>query len=181
MKKQFSVLLTLFACFYFISCKKESVTTPDNQSTSNATLSSKINAGSKTNSVKVPFKGSYSTTAQIQHGPPILQQTITGTGNATHLGESVFVATVTVNLTTPPPFQVNGTTTFTAANGDQFYTIVTGTNTPTGNGTSRADLLHTIVGGTGRFVNASGSFTGIALNNQANSTNTVVFDGYISY
>ena len=108
-------------------------------------------------------------------------QKITGTGYASHLGKSGFVADATANLTTPPPFAIAGTAVFTAENGDKFYTRFTGTNTPTGTGTSRGDFIHTITGGTGRFNNATGSFTGIALVNAASPTNSVSFDGHITF
>lgn len=157
-------------CVFFTSWKKAPV----------GTITSHKNSSTiRTNIKAVPFKGSYNTTFERLQGPPIISQIIHGLGDATHIGESSFTATVTVNVSTPPPFAVNGTTTFTAANGDEFYTVVTGTNTPTGPGSTRAVLVHTIVGGTGRFVNASGTFTGIAINTPTSST--VTFDGNISY
>ncbi len=183
MKKQLSVLLSLIACICFISCQKESVNMPESKSISNAIADGKTssNIANKMNETKVPFKGTYTTTAQLLQGPPLLRQRITGNGQATQLGASMFVAIATVNLTTPPPFQVSGTQTFTAANGDKFYTQFTGTNTPTGNGTATSILQHTIVGGTGRFENVSGSFIGTVYINTANPTNTVVYDGHLSY
>ena len=155
MKQQLSVLFVLASICLLASCKKENVKKP------------------------VPFKGEYTTVAQFLDGPA--KQKITGTGNATHLGKSGFVADATVNLTTPPPFAIAGTAVFTAENGDKFYTRFTGTNTPTGTGTSRGDFIHTITGGTGRFNNATGSFTGIALVNAASPTNSVSFDGHITF
>ena len=81
------------------------------------------------------------------------QHHIDATGNATHLGRFTEAADFTVTGLTAA-----GTTTWTAADGDQFSTsftahavvvppILTATET------------HTITGGTGRFANISGSFT----------------------
>ena len=93
----------------------------------------------------------------------------------------MFVANATVNFSTLPPFAIAGTATFTAANGDKFYTQFRGTSTPTGNGTSRGDIYHTIIGGTGRFQNATGNLTGVALVNATNPTNTVSYEGTLNY
>jgi acyl-coenzyme A thioesterase PaaI-like protein len=172
MKKQFSTLFVLGTMCFLASCQKETVMTTEIENKSNS-------ANAKMKEEGVPFKGEYTTVAEFLRGPAV--QRITGTGHATHLGKSVFVANATVNLTTPPPFAIAGTAVFTAANGDQFYTRFTGTNTPTGNGTSRGVLYHTITGGTGRFENATGSFTGIALVNAASPTNSVSFDGHINF
>jgi hypothetical protein len=172
MRHHLSVLFVLSSICFLTSCKKENVITRESENKS-------ISVKEKMNELGVPFKGHYTTVAQFLKGPAV--QKITGTGQATHLGQSVFVANATVNLTTPPPFAIAGTAVFTAANGDQFYTRFTGTSTPTGPGTSRGVLNHVITGGTGRFADATGSFTGIALVNTASPTNTVSFEGRISY
>ncbi len=154
--KQLSVLLFVFASMYFLSCEKET-------------------------NKKTPFKGTYETTSQILNGPPMLKQRITGTGHATHLGKSSFVAISTVNLTTPPPFNLGGTATFYAANGDEFYTTFTGTSTPIDGGRSNVVVNHTITGGTGRFDDASGSFVGTTIANPALPTGSINYEGYIRF
>lgn len=171
MKQQF-LLLFIASSVCLLSCQKEIITNDES-------IASSANSNGKNSENQVPFIGDYVTTAVFLQGPAV--QRITGNGQATHLGQSMFVANATVNLSTPPPFAIAGTAIFTAANGDQFFTQFTGTNTPTGPGTSRGILNHTIVGGNGRFENATGSFTGIALVNQANPTNTVSFEGTINY
>ena len=173
MKKQFSVLLAVIACFVFLSCSKDS----DFNSLSNETLTGKANKGTGEKE-GVPFKGFYNNTHETLQGPPMFKQRVTGHGQATHLGESVFVAISNVNLTTPPPFAVTGTRTFTAANGDQFFTTFTGFGIPGGSG---ANLHEVIVGGTGRFQNASGSFDSTVKNDASTSTYTVTFNGYINF
>ena len=75
------------------------------------------------------------------------------TGNATHLGR--FTVTADWTLAQPAGF---GTSTWTAANGDEFSTSFTRPAVvvpPTITFTE----THTITGGTGRFANASGTFT----------------------
>ena len=169
-----SILCVITALMFFTSCKKD---TPVVDQTTNLSAH-QIQAASLKNH-PVPFKGDYITVAEFLPTPA--RQRITGTGTATHLGRNIFVADATVNLTTPPPFAIAGTAVFTAANGDKFYTRFTGFNTPTGAGTSRGDLNHIITGGTGRFENVSGQFTGVAFVTQGSPTNTVTFDGIINY
>jgi hypothetical protein len=58
------------------------------------------------------------------------------------------------------PFTTTGTQTVVAANGDQLTGAVTGTGViDNDNGTSSGTNLITITGGTGRFANATGSYT----------------------
>lgn len=167
------LLLLIATSTVFFSCQKETI------SESEIMVSSRSANTNNNFENDVPFKAYYITRAEFLQGPAV--QRITGTGDASHLGESMFVANATVNFSTAPPFAIAGTAVFTAANGDQFYTQFTGTSTPTGIGTSRGDFYHTIIGGTGRFEDATGSFTGIAIVNAASPTNTVTFEGTINY
>lgn len=162
----------MIACITMLfSCKKETIKdeTP--------IFAKKSSSHSDENFV--PFKGYYITRAEFLQGPA--KQKITGTGEASHLGASTFVANATVNFGTPPPFAIEGTAVFTAANGDQFFTRFTGWNTPLGNGMSRGDIFHTLTGGTGRFDDATGTLTAVALVNQASPTNQVWYEGSINY
>lgn len=129
----------------------------------------------------VPIVGKYTTSAQILNPAPMLRQQITGTGTSSHLGKSTFVAISTINLTTAPPFQLSGTATFTAANGDEFYTTFTGTATPNGDGSNTVEMEHTITGGSGRFMNASGSLTGITIGRPGHATGHITQWGEINY
>lgn len=153
MRKLFT-LPVVFAAYFLLACQKDSM---ENETSNNE----KLMLAAKMNQEKdLPFKGSYSTSSEILQPAPFLKTRITGTGNATHLGNGTFVAISTVNFTTAPPFQLGGTATFTGANGDEFYTTFTGTATPTGTGYLDIINVHTIIGGTGRFQNAKGGFTG---------------------
>jgi hypothetical protein len=85
------------------------------------------------------------------------QSDFTGSGTATHLGRYTEVGNVTFTPTsTPGLLAVSGWAHYTAANGDVLYAALSGTvDMTTGviNGTA------TYGGGTGHFVNASGSST----------------------
>ena len=127
-----------------------------------------------------PFSGSFETVATTVSPPPNFQLRVRGNGTATHLGKSFFDSEVTINTTTIP-FQLSGTTTFHAANGDQLFTSFTGTSTPNGNGTNTVVFNYEITGGTGRFTDASGSFTGHAIAVVGEPAGSVTYEGTISY
>ena len=78
-----------------------------------------------------------------------------GTGNATQLGRYTEEGSVQFTPTSDPTvLQLNATSTYTAANGDQLRAVFTGQlNGVTGIITATV----TYVGGTGRFANASGT------------------------
>jgi hypothetical protein len=180
MKKQISVLLAVFASLYLISCQKEA-NTPLEDSLNSSAGSINASQENKMSEAGVPFKGCYTTSSNILQPPPNLIQQVSGTGIASHLGKSTFEAISYVTVSAQPPFTVSGTRTITAANGDQLFTTFTGTSTPVVNGMNGADLVETITGGTGRFANASGSYTVTARNNFITSSFKACFDGYIKY
>jgi hypothetical protein len=90
----------------------------------------------------VPFKGS----AELTLGMPIV-----GTGHGTHLGRFTEVAYPTITGNT-----FSATVILTAANGDQVFKTATGTISTDGPLTIFAGTF-TVNGGTGRFVNATGT------------------------
>ena len=168
--KPFKHMLMLAALFSLLSaCQKEI----NNTSTSDTEKSR-----SEKNKV-VPFKGDYSTTNQPLAGPPLVKQKVTGIGEATSLGNSMFTAYASVNVAAPPPFQVSGTATFIAADGSEFYTEFTGTNTPKGDGTASISLTHQIIGGTGRFKNASGTISANGYTILAEARGVISYEGTI--
>lgn len=172
MKKQALLLIVIASSLFFMSCKKDGAF--DNMLTADAT-------GSQANGQGVPFKGTYTTVNTITQPPPNVVQSVVGTGEATHLGSSTFVAASYVTVVGNPPFAVHGTKTFTAANGDQFFTTFTGTSMPIAMGVTRANLVETITGGTGRFANATGSFTTTAIADQVTPKFTATMDGRILF
>jgi hypothetical protein len=106
------------------------------------------------------------------------QSDFTGGGTATHLGKYTEIGNVTFTPTaTPGIFAVDGWSHYTAANGDRLFAVVSGT---VDFGTGAITATATYVGGTGRFVNATGSslLVGQMLGGGAL---TVRADGTISY
>ncbi len=124
----------------------------------------------------VPFKGSLDGQYGAPGGAfPLITESIAATGHATHLGRYTLAIAETVNLLNAT---ATGTFTFTAANGDTVY----------GNFTGHAQLgplvaiveNATILGGTGRFAGAAGSFSINRLFDPVNRTTTGSFEGTIS-
>ena len=106
---------------------------------------------------QVPLKGSFEgTSARTPLDPPFVQDVITASGQATHLGRFDLVATAVVNL---PTRSAIGTYEFVAANGDTLTATFTGASEPTATpGVILITETATITGGTGRFAGASGNF-----------------------
>ena len=103
------------------------------------------------------FKGTLQSVETYVVNPPIMSVTANGSGNATQLGQYAISYEVEVNLETLAGV---GSAQLVAANGDILYANLSGQATPTGT----EDVFNvveefTITGGTGRFANASGSFT----------------------
>jgi len=105
-----------------------------------------------------PFKGTLEGAYTLAFPSPlVLLVRGTGTGNATQLGQYTFDYDETVNLATGVGI---GTYEFTAANGDRLTADWTGSGFPTNDpAVLRIVENATITGGTGRFADASGSFT----------------------
>jgi hypothetical protein len=129
----------------------------------------------------VPFKGTLQAVeaTDIDFVTLILLVDGSGTGHATHLGQFTYTYEFVGDLITGCG---GGSADFTAANGDSLFTEVTGCGSPSELG-FRVVEEHTIVGGTGRFASASGSFTLDRLLTGVGNTNLSVgtIDGTISY
>jgi hypothetical protein len=101
----------------------------------------------------------------------------TGGGEATHLGR--FTATFHALVTIPAGTAV-GEFTFVAANGDRLFATFTGQSTPTSvAGVVSIHEIATITGGTGRFADATGSFTIDRSLNQGTHVSSGSFSGTI--
>jgi hypothetical protein len=104
-----------------------------------------------------------------------------GEGQTSHLGKSTLLAITTQSLGTPP-FNLDGGASFTAANGDEFYTEATDTASPNfATGIVNLTTNHTIIGGTGRFKKAKGNLVGTAVANLSTCVGRSDFEGNISY
>ena len=112
----------------------------------------------------LPFKGSIESVETYQANGPTVFVTATGSGEATQLGRYTVSYEVEVDLPTGTGTGLSAH--FVAANGDSLFAEGTGQATPTEDPAvfSIVETL-TITGGTGRFANASGSFT---LNREVN-------------
>jgi len=110
-------------------------------------------AGPTAAAQQVPFKGSVQNVESFDLQFPTLFVDAIGTGEATHLGRFTVTYEVEVNLLTNTSI---GSAHFVAANGDSVFTEFTG------EGTADPEVvleMYTIIGGTGRFAGATGSFT----------------------
>jgi len=134
-------------CVFAAACAGPSPTAPTSSASriARGTATTEATGGSE-----LPFKGAYEgletvVTASHHH--------LDATGNATHLGRF----TVTADWTLAPTGNF-GTSTWTAANGDELSTSFArrGVVEPP---TITFTETHTVTSGTGRFANASGTFT----------------------
>ena len=139
-------------------------------------------ARTQRNATQLPLRGSFTAADRSTFAPPNLLLQGTGEGNATHLGRFTAVITDVVN---PATASSTGTFDVTAANGDQlFATTAGGEDQFTPPNISHVTLVATIVGGTGRFASATGTFTveRTATIDFAAGTSTATgsFDGHIN-
>ena len=110
--------------------------------------------------------------------PTVALDVFTTTGTASHLGRFELTITATVDLTTRT---ATGTYLFVAANGDTLTASFTGLSSPTE--TPGVILIvenATIMGGTGRFSDATGSFTVERLFTPSTGTTTGSIAGMMS-
>ena len=113
-----------------------------------------------------PVEGTTTATATINTATGT--GTVDGTFRFTHLGNGTFHNDLTSFTVTGNTFTFTGTATFVVtdddkadgdkADGDKVFTTNAGTGTVTSTG-SESTNVHTITGGTGRFADASGTFT----------------------
>jgi len=127
----------------------------------------------------VPFKGSLG--GVVSH-EPVDDQTdyvlVEAEGTATQLGEFEVSVPHYVDL---PTRTAAGYYKFTAANGDTLCAKFTGKATPTATpGVIAIVETATIIGGTGRFANATGNFVVERLFDRIAGTTIGYFDGTIS-
>ena len=135
-------------CLLAAACAAESPTAP----TSHSSLSSLAGGDGQTRATggsALPFRGMFEATETVNGA----QHHLVGTGEATHLGR--FTITSDFTVTSPPP-RATGTAVWTAADGSQLFTTAVGEGVVTFP-ILEATETHTITGGTGRFVAASGT------------------------
>jgi hypothetical protein len=105
----------------------------------------------------VPFHGNWTghTISAEPVSPVIVAVVSAGSGTATHLGSFQMI---TPHLSFLETLEIQGTQIFTAANGDVLYGTTPGHLAPNPDGSLEGTLHCTILGGTGRFQGATGSY-----------------------
>ena len=131
----------------------------------------------------VPFKATFHGFAEAAtptDDPDVFQIVVPLQGTATHLGKFDELLVHYINFST---YAFTGQAYWTAANGDTFTTVFEGQLYPTDDPALLTfDVTHTIVGGTGRFKEATGSFNGVnGLFNLATGEDLGGYLGTISY
>ena len=162
-------------CVFATACAGQGLTSPMSPSISigGAAVTEAHDAS------ELPFKGTLETVESITGSPPVLQDVLTGTGQATHLGR--FTATFTYDIHLEE-LTSNGFFTLIAANGDSIFTDFVGQGNPIeGSDFSFIVETNTITGGTGRFAGATGSFTVERLLNRVTGVSSGSFDGTIEF
>ena len=128
---------------------------------------------------ETPFKGTVNADETVLPSPPTASLIRDGTGTATYLGKYTEHITMQIFL---PTLSSTGTATFTAANGDTLTATVLGQATPTTTpGVLSIVEVYTITGGTGRFADATGTFTLESTVNQATGVSSGTFSGEIDH
>jgi hypothetical protein len=110
--------------------------------------------------------------------PPFVRHISVGTCQLSHLGQVRLRTEAELN------FAIGVQTsevTFTAANGDRLHASSVGTGTPTGPTTVSFTGTATIIGGTGRFANATGEMAVEGTVDNATGDARISYDGWIVY
>jgi hypothetical protein len=132
----------------------------------------------------VPFKGHSENQAisAVLVPPDHVFVTTVGEGTATHLGQFTFISP---HLSGLLDFSIEGIQIFTAANGDELHATLAGNLHPeideTGHVFLVGDVAGTITGGTGRFTNATGTFTFSLIFDTETAHSFAEIDGTIRY
>lgn len=127
---------------------------------------------------QVPFNGrstEQAVSAVPTSDPNVVLVTTVGSGEATHLGHFTFVSP---HLSGLLDFSISGQQIFTAADGNMLTANIAGQLHPA-NGLLVGTITGTIVGGTGRFAGATGSYSFSIVFDPATFISTGVIDGTI--
>jgi hypothetical protein len=133
-----------------------------------------------------PIKGSYTIAVvpvEQRCGPNALTIGFEGVGVATHLGrmEGTGSNCTTFNLTTDAVPIWDGLATFVAADGSSISMTYEGAQDAPVDGQATAANTFTVVSGTGRFADASGSWTSSEVIDFTTGIDQGSFAGWISY
>ena len=137
-----------------------------------------VSLASSAAAAETPFKG---TVSAVETGTTVFPTRFSdrvGTGNATYLGRYTEHVVETINI---PTMSSTGAATFTAANGDTLLATEVGHATRTSPTTLSIVEVYTITGGTGRFDDATGSFTLDSTVDQVTGVSSGTFSGAIDH
>ena len=144
-----------------------------------ATVVSLASIAASAVAAETPFKGTVSAVETGVTVFPIRSIIREGGGTATYLGKYTERITMQINVLA---MHSTGAATFTAANGDTLTATVEGqatlTQTP---GVLSIVEVYTITGGTGRFADATGTFTLESTVTQATGLSSGTFSGAIEH
>lgn len=127
---------------------------------------------------QVPFRGKLEGDVTLTPAPPLLLEDIEAVGTATQLGHFMLDVQLVVD---PATRTAVGVYEFTAANGDTLYAEFTGLATPTEiPGVLYIEESAIIIGGTGRFAGATGSFIAERWSNPIAGMTVGYFEGTIT-
>lgn len=140
-------------------------------------LASTVFAAPTTSGQRLLLKGSLQTSETQQAIFPTLYVSAMGSGHATQLGLFTISSQAQVNI---PTLASSTSATLVAADGSSFFGVGMGQGTPTATpGIVSIVETYTIIGGTGRFAGASGSFTVERVLNRATGVSTGTINGTI--
>jgi hypothetical protein len=149
-----------------------------------AALSPAVTLGAA-NGTDRPLRGAVSATTTVNVATGAVTEN--ASGELPHLG-AVTIDVDGRSSTTGNSIAGSGTATWTAANGDQLFATFTSTGTFTSRTTIELTFAVTIIGGTGRFADASGMITISASSVVVSIVGPIVttedsgtFEGQISY
>jgi hypothetical protein len=127
---------------------------------------------------QVPLTGSFDGQSVQTPNPPLVHDEITAAGHASHLGQFGMVISATVD---PVARTGSGIIVLVAANGDTLTGTLAGASSPSPTpGVIMIVEQVTITGGTGRFADATGSFTIERLFDRTTGAVTGTIEGSIS-
>jgi hypothetical protein len=173
---RYSLLLptALLACAFALACTEAPPTSPGDVATAGGAAGPTFAATQER-----PFGGTCtfaSTVLPPEPGQPpnVIRFHQDFVCHLTHLGLTTGTSLETATLTATGSVFVT-TVTYTAANGDQLFTVQNGTGAVPANGVINFTFTETVTGGTGRFADASGSFSGAGAVTQATRTGQFEF------
>lgn len=123
------------------------------------------------------LKGSFEAVETHEFAPGVMFVDATGVGNATQLGLFTYDLQAQVSL---PSLAATASASLIAANGDMIFGEGVGQGTPTADPNLVSIVeTYTITGGTGRFADATGSFTVARLIDRATLASSGTISGTI--